>query len=94
MFIKSIYAPTIFQNNSGNVSNVGTSNMEISNVVFANVTGMLSGAINRVSLTCSQRLPCHIISFQNIDLMTGNGTTASCTGRSTLADTVPGLPGC
>ncbi|KAK1473150.1 glycosyl hydrolase family 28 [Colletotrichum abscissum] len=87
-------APSFYQNNGDNGSFAGTSNMEISNVVFANITGTLSGATNRVSLTCSQRFPCHDISFRNVDLIAGNGTTTSCTGRWTLADTVSGLPGC
>ncbi|KAK7450722.1 glycosyl hydrolase family 28 [Colletotrichum acutatum] len=87
-------APSFYQNNGDNGSYAGTSNMEISNVVFANITGTLSGATNRVSLTCSQRFPCRDISFRNVDLIAGNGTTTSCTGRWTLADTVTGLPGC
>ncbi|KXH54097.1 glycosyl hydrolase family 28 [Colletotrichum salicis] len=88
------HAPSIYQTNGDNGSYAGTSNMEISTLVFANITGTLSGTTNRVGLTCSQRFPCHDITFQNFDLIAGNVTTTTCTGRWTLADTVTGLLGC
>ncbi|WYZ46613.1 hypothetical protein EsH8_IX_000838 [Colletotrichum jinshuiense] len=86
-------APSINQHNGDNGTFAGTSKMEVSNVTFANFTGTLSGTRNRVSLSCSAKLPCHDIAFEDINLLAGNETT-SCTGRWTLPDTVTGLPGC
>lgn len=67
---------------SGDTSNgtyAGTSNMEISNVVYANFTGFLSGQAPNgdvMQIECSKRKPCFNIALQNITATNGPNTTS------------------
>jgi galacturan 1,4-alpha-galacturonidase len=71
----------VTQNSGDNGTAAGTSNMLVSNVVFANFSGYLDdGTV--ASLSCSERQPCYNIAYVDYDLQTGvNGTSsgkASC----------------
>jgi galacturan 1,4-alpha-galacturonidase len=73
----------VTQNSGDNGTAAGTSNMLVSNVVFANFTGWLDeGRETVASVSCSERRPCYNIDYVAYDLQTGvNGTgvgKASC----------------
>ena len=73
----------VTQNSGDNGTAAGTSNMLVSNVVFANFTGWLDeGRETGASVSCSERRFCYNIDYVNYHLRTGvNGTSegrASC----------------
>lgn len=72
----------ITQNTGDNGTAAGTSNMLVSNVVFANFTGHLDGRETTASVSCSERQLCYNISYVGYNLTTSaNSTdlgTASC----------------
>ena len=73
----------VTQNSGDNGTAAGTSNMLVSNVVFANFTGWLDeGRETIASVSCSERKPCYNIAYVDYDLRIGvNGTgsgKASC----------------
>lgn len=71
----------ITQNSGDNGTAAGTSNMLVSNVVFANFTGYLDdGRETIASVSCSERQPCYNIDYVDYDLKTSANSTgkASC----------------
>ena len=73
----------VTQDSGDNGTAAGTSNMVVSNVVFANFSGYLDdGAETAASVSCSERQSCYNIAYVDYDLKIGvNGTSsrkASC----------------
>jgi galacturan 1,4-alpha-galacturonidase len=63
----------ITQGSGDNGSAEGTSNMRVSNVVFANFTGWLDGRETTAKVSCSERRPCYNIDYVGYDLRTKEG---------------------
>ncbi|KAG9832290.1 pectin lyase-like protein, partial [Aureobasidium melanogenum] len=90
--------PTINQNSGDNGSYAGTSLMDVSNIVFANFTGWLSGKESKnrtASVSCSEVHPCFNIAFENVTLTTAENSTSTGTGSCSYisAGGVHGLSG-
>ncbi|KAH0001941.1 pectin lyase-like protein, partial [Aureobasidium melanogenum] len=90
--------PTINQNSGDNGSYAGTSLMDVSNIVFANFTGWLSGKESKnrtASVSCSKVHPCFNIAFENVTLTTAENSTSTGTGSCSYisAGGVHGLSG-
>ncbi|KAG9657172.1 pectin lyase-like protein, partial [Aureobasidium melanogenum] len=90
--------PTINQNSGDNGSYAGTSLMGVSNIVFANFTGWLSGKESKnrtASVSCSKVHPCFNIAFENVRLTTAENSTSTGTGSCSYisAGGVHGLSG-
>ena len=73
----------VTQNSGDNGTAAGTSNMLVSNVVFANFTGWLDEGRETIAIvSCSERKPCYNIAYVDYELKIGvNGTglgKASC----------------
>ncbi|KAG9721029.1 pectin lyase-like protein, partial [Aureobasidium melanogenum] len=90
--------PTINQNSGDNGSYAGTSLMDVSNIVFANFTGWLSGKESKnrtASVSCSKVHPCFNIAFKNVTLTTAENSTSTGTGSCSYisAGGVHGLSG-
>ncbi|KAI5243005.1 pectin lyase-like protein [Aureobasidium subglaciale] len=83
--------PTIDQGSGNNGSYAGTSLMDVSNVVFANFSGWLSGKETKertTSVSCSKVHPCFNIDFENVTLTTASNSTS--TGTSSCSYISPG----
>jgi len=63
----------------------GTSNMDISNIIFKNFTGWINTSNGRTaSLSCSKRKPCYNIVFEDVSLAASkNGTPSGARGACT-----------
>ncbi|KAG9721073.1 pectin lyase-like protein, partial [Aureobasidium melanogenum] len=90
--------PTINQNSGDNGSYAGTSLMDVSNIVFANFTGWLSGKESKnqtASVSCSKVHPCFNVAFENVTLTTAENSTSTGTGSCSYisAGGVHGLSG-
>jgi galacturan 1,4-alpha-galacturonidase len=69
--------PYITQDNGDNGSFVGTSKMEISNIIFSNFTGYTLATKNQTaSVSCSLVHPCFNIALQNVTLAPAANATA------------------
>ena len=71
----------ITQNSGDNGTAAGTSNMLVSNVVFANFTGYLDNRETTASVSCSERQPCYNIAYVNYDLRTAANSTSLGTAK-------------
>ncbi|KAI0808577.1 putative galacturan 1,4-alpha-galacturonidase C [Xylaria sp. FL0064] len=84
----------ITEDNGDDGNHKGSSKLAISDITVRNVTGMLSGESNTISVSCSDVYPCDGIVFEDIDQVdsSGDATVLSCTY---VADGgVTGLGGC
>jgi galacturan 1,4-alpha-galacturonidase len=66
----------ITQNSGDNGTAAGTSNMLVSNVVFANFTGYLDSRETTASVSCSKRQPCYNIAYVDYELRTAANSTS------------------
>lgn len=73
----AINGGVVTQNTGDNGTAAGTSNMLVSNVVFANFTGYLDGEETIASVSCSARQPCYNIAYVDYDLRTSINNTDS-----------------
>lgn len=80
--------PNINQDNGNNGSFSGSSLMDISNIVFANWTGYLTGTTTEASFSCSKVHPCYNIDVKNVTLYSSaNQTSRLNTTKCTYTET-------
>ncbi|RWA12373.1 hypothetical protein EKO27_g2756 [Xylaria grammica] len=85
---------SITEDNGDDGNHEGTSKLAISDIIVRNVTGVLSGASNAISISCSTVQPCDGIVLEDIDQVDSSGGAATLSCAYVADGGVTGLGDC
>lgn len=87
-------ATWVGQGSGGNSSTRGTSMMQLSEIYFTNLFGVLDAEDNKGEVSCSNVYPCYDIYFNNATVMGSTGATLRGACALAAPGGIHGLKGC